>query len=121
MVKARLKMVNVLLRVRVHASAERDVTSTSSRASVFVGGMRKATHEKITNAVELMKRVAMMWLIHGSTGVGSSATLMSSFTILDNAGAACPEFVVVTRRKIKVNFIQVVVRLTVNMKLMKER
>ena len=111
-----MKMANVRLRVRVHASAERDVTSTSSRASVFVGGMRKDTHEKMTSAVELMKRVAVMWLIHGSTATveGASATLLSS---LGNAGAAYPGFVLVTRRKIKMNFIQVGVSFTVNMKL----
>ena len=109
-----MKMVNILLRVGVPASAERDINSTSSRASVFVGGMRKDTHEKMTSAVELMKRVVMMWLIHGSTGIGWSATLLSSFTLLDNAGAACPGFVTVTRRKIMENFIQVAVRLKGN-------
>ena len=112
-----MKMAYVLLMVRVQASPERDITSTSSRASVFVGGMRKDTHEKMTSVVELMKRVAVMWLIHGSTGVGSPASLLSSFTFLHNAGAVCPGFVIVTSRKIKENFIQVAVRLTGNMKL----
>ena len=75
--KALLMMLHVMLRI---ASAIRDVTSTVSRASFFMGGMRKDIHEKKTKAVELVKGLFIML----STGVGSLAAVFFSLKNFDN-------------------------------------
>ena len=90
--KALLMMLHVMLRV---ASAMRDVTSTVSRASFFMGGMRKAIHEKWTKAVELVKRLFIMQ----SNGVGSLATLLFSFKNFDNGDCTRADVVTMIRKK----------------------
>ena len=53
-----LGMVKASPRVRRLPSVA--VSSTSSRASLLMGGMRKDIHDTKTTAVELMKRFVMM-------------------------------------------------------------